>query len=174
MTVLSDALNVGNSSDITSSDILAKLKRDVEFITYDNGIGGEYFVNLQQKKISSLQLYLTDSKNRQLGRHRNKDETGVNTGGGTAAGLDTGDNETLQKNRINATGRKYINGSGFSSQSQSSLGNLFYTAVLRIDIIKMSNPSRLETPPLPLPLPARKAQNGVLTFQDYGMPKYGV
>jgi hypothetical protein len=41
-------------------------------------------------------------------------------------------------------------------------------------LIKMSNPTRLETPALPLPLPARKAQNGVLTFQDYGMPKYGV
>jgi hypothetical protein len=174
MTVLADALTASNSSDITSSDILAKLKRDVEFITYDNGIGGEYFVNLQQKKISSLQLYLTDSKNRQLGRHRNKEETGVNTGGGTAAGLDTGDNETHQKNRINATGKKYINGSGLASQLQSSLGNLFYTAVLRVDIIKMSNPARLETPALPLPLPARKAQNGVLTFQDYGMPKYGV
>lgn len=174
MTVLADALTASNSSDITSSDILAKLKRDVEFISYDNGTGDEYFVNLQQKKISSLQLYLTDSKNRQLGRHRNKEETGVNTGGGTAAGLDTGDNETLQKNRINATGKKYINGSGLASQLQSSLGNLFYTAVLRIDIIKMSNPARLETPALPLPLPARKAQNGVLTFQDYGMPKFGV
>jgi len=174
MTVLADALTASNSSDITSSDILAKLKRDVEFISYDNGTGDEYFVNLQQKKISSLQLYLTDSKNRQLGRHRNKDEIGVNTGGGTAAGFDTGGNETLEKNRINATGKKYINGSGFASQLQSSLGNLFYTAVLRVDIIKMSNPARLETPALPLPLPARKAQNGVLTFQDYGMPKYGV
>ena len=62
----------------------------------------------------------------------------------------------------------------FASGLQSSLGNLFFTAVVRVDIIKMSNIARLETPPLPLPLPARKAQNGVLTFQDYGMPKYGV
>lgn len=176
MTVLSDAITSSNSSDITSSDILAKLKRDVEFISYDSGIGDEYFLNLQQKKLSTIQFYLTDSKNRQLGRHRNSSEIGVNSGGGTAAGLDTGDNGVLEINRSNLTGKKYINtpGSGFASQLQSSLGNLFFTAVIRVDIIKMSNPARLETPALPLPLPARKAQNGVLTFQDYGMPKYGV
>lgn len=174
MTVLADALTSSNSSDITSSDIFAKLKRDVEFITYDNGTGDEYFINLQQKKLSTIQFTLTDSKNRQLGRHRNPSETGVNNGGGTAAGSDTGENEVFERNRLNLTGKKYINQSGFASQLQSSLGNLFFTAVVRVDIIKMSNIARLETPPLPLPLPARKAQNGVLTFQDYGMPKYGV
>lgn len=173
MTVLADSLLASNSSDITSSDILAKLKRDVEFISYDNGTGDEYFVNLQQKKLSSLQLYLTDSKNRQLGRCRT-DGSGNNTGGGTAAGFDNIQGATLEKNRLNLTGTGYTNNSGFASQLQSSLGNLFFTAVIRVDIIKMSNPARLETPALPLPLPARKAQNGVLTFQDYGMPKYGV
>ena len=173
MTVLADSLLASNSSDITSSDILAKLKRDVEFISYDNGTGDEYFVNLQQKKISSLQLYLTDSKNRQLGRSRS-DGSGNNTGGGTAAGYDNIQNALLERNRLNLSGRGYQLNSGFVSQLQSSLGNLFFTAVIRVDIIKMSNPARLETPALPLPLPARKAQNGVLTFQDYGMPKYGV
>jgi hypothetical protein len=177
MTVLSDALTSSNTSDITSSDILAKLKRDVEFITYDNSAGDEYFINLQQKKISSLEFYLTDSKNRELGRHRTNDpiaNPGFNNGGGTAAGYDTIQDATLEKNRLNLTGRGYALNSGFASQLQSSLGNLFFTAVLRVDIIKMSNVARLETPALPLPLPARKAQNGVLTFQDYGMPKYGV
>jgi len=177
MTVLSDALTSSNTSDITSSDILAKLKRDVEFITYDNSAGDEYFINLQQKKISSLEFYLTDSKNRELGRHRSNDaiaNPGFNNGGGTAAGYDTIQDAVIEKNRLNLTGRGYALNSGFASQLQSSLGNLFFTAVLRVDIIKMSNPARLETPPLPLPLPARKAQNGVLTFQDYGMPKYGV
>jgi hypothetical protein len=173
MTVLADSLLASNSSDITSSDILAKLKRDVEFISYDNGRGDEYFVNLQQKKISSLQLYLTDSKNRQLGRSRT-DGLGNNAGGGTAAGYDTIQDAPIEKNRLNLSLLGYYNNSGFASQYQSSLGNLFFTAVVRIDIIKMSNPARLETPALPLPLPARKAQNGVLTFQDYGMPKYGV
>ena len=93
MTVLADALTSSNASDITSSDIFAKLKRDVEFITYDIGTGDEYFINLQQKKLSTIQFTLTDSKNRQLGRHRTSDDTtnpGFNNGSGTAAGYDTG------------------------------------------------------------------------------------
>lgn len=179
MTVLADALTSSNSSDITSSDIFAKLKRDVEFITYDIGSGDEYFINLQQKKLSTIQFTLTDSKNRQLGRHRTSDDTlnpGFNNGSGTAAGYDTGTDRVTVIDSTNQNGRMYAlsTPSKFASQLQSSLGNLFFTAVVRVDIIKMSNIARLETPPLPLPLPARKAQNGVLTFQDYGMPKYGV
>ena len=179
MTVLADALTTSNASDITSSDIFAKLKRDVEFITYDIGSGDEYFINLQQKKLSTIQFTLTDSKNRQLGRHRTSDETlnpGFNNGSGTAAGYDTGTDRASIIDSTNQNGRMYAKSTPtkFASQLQSSLGNLFFTAVVRVDIIKMSNIARLETPPLPLPLPARKAQNGVLTFQDYGMPKYGV
>ena len=179
MTVLSDALATSNTSDITTSDIFAKLKRDVEFITYDIGTNDEYFINLQQKKLSTIQFTLTDSKNRQLGRHRTSDDTlnpGFNNGGGTAAGYDTGTDRVSVIDSTNQNGRMYAKttASKFASQLQSSLGNLFFTAVVRVDIIKMSNPARLETPALPLPLPARKAQNGVLTFQDYGMPKYGV
>lgn len=179
MTVLSDALASSNSSDITSSDILAKLKRDIEFISYDNGSGNEYFINLQQKKLSTIQFYLTDSKNRQLGRHRTSDNDtnpGFNNGSGTAAGYDNGTDRTLLIDATNKNGRMYAKPTAtkLASNLQNSLGNLFFTAVVRVDIIKMSNPARLETPALPLPLPARKAQNGVLTFQDYGMPKYGV
>ena len=179
MTVLADALTSSNSSDITSSDIFAKLKRDVEFITYDIGTGDEYFINLQQKKLSTIQFTLTDSKNRQLGRHRTSDDTtnpGFNNGSGTAAGYNTGTDRASIIDSTNQNGRMYAlsPATKFASQLQSSLGNLFFTAVVRVDIIKMSNIARLETPPLPLPLPARKAQNGVLTFQDYGMPKYGV
>ena len=179
MTVLADALTSSNSSDITSSDIFAKLKRDVEFISYDIGSGDEYFINLQQKKLSTIQFTLTDSKNRQLGRHRTSDDTtnpGFNNGSGTAAGYDTGTDRASIIDSTNQNGRMYAlsTPTKFASGLQSSLGNLFFTAVVRVDIIKMSNIARLETPPLPLPLPARKAQNGVLTFQDYGMPKYGV
>ena len=36
----------------------------------------------------------------QLGRHRNPTETGVNNGGGTAAGYDTINDATLEKNRL--------------------------------------------------------------------------
>jgi hypothetical protein len=167
MAILNDSAitSTSNNSDITTSNIIAKLKRDVEFITYDSGMGDEYFINLQQRKISSLNLSLTDSKNRKLGRIRNASV-------GTAAGYMN--ESTIANNRL--AGRQYITATteGFANDTQSTLGNLFFTAVLRVDIIKTGNPARLETPALPLPLPARKAQNGVLSVQNFGMPKNGV
>lgn len=169
MAILNDSAitSASNNSDITTSNIIAKLQRDVEFITYDNAAGDEYFINLQQRKISSLNLSLTDSKNRKLGRIRNASV-------GTAAGYMN--EATVTANRL--AGRQYIDApattEGFADNTQSTLGNLFFTAVLRVDIIKTGNPTRLETPALPLPLPARKAQNGVLSVQNFGMPKNGV
>lgn len=168
MAVLSDSAITAssNNSDITSSDIFAKLKRDVEFISYDNGMGDEYFINLQQRKLSSIRFTLTDSKNRKLGRKRTESSSG------TGAGLFNTSSNTTHI----LTGRQYLEATtkGYTNLNQSTLGNLFFTAVVRVDIIKTSNPSRLDTPALPLPLPARKAQNGVLTFQNFGMPKNGV
>lgn len=165
MAVLSDSAITAssNNSDITTSDIFAKLKRDVEFISYDNGMGDEYFINLQQRKLSSIRFTLTDSKNRKLGRKR------VEGNNGTGAGLF---NTSTTASDI-LLGRQYLEATtkGYTNLTQSTLGNLFFTAVVRVDIVKTGNPTRLETPALPLPLPARKAQNGVLTFEKYGMPK---
>lgn len=165
MAVLSDSAITAssNNSDITTSDIFAKLKRDVEFISYDNGMGDEYFINLQQRKLSSIRFTLTDSKNRKLGRKRAEGNNG------TGAGLF---NTSTTASDI-LLGRKYLEATtkGYTNLTQSTLGNLFFTAVVRVDIVKTGNPTRLETPALPLPLPARKAQNGVLTFEKYGMPK---
>lgn len=156
MTVLSDSgINASsNNSDITTSNIFAKLKKDVEFISYDNGIGNEFFINLQQRKLSSLRFTLTDSKNRKVGRKQTDNNSG--TGAGRHTGTD-----------VTGAGLQYtVAGSDFSNKNQSTLGNLFFTAVVRIDIIKMSNPTKLETTPLPLALPARKAQSGVISFSD--------
>jgi hypothetical protein len=153
-TLASDTITSSSTnSDLTASNILAKLKRDVEFISYDNSFGDEYFINLQQRKLSTIKLYLADSKNRPLGR-RSDTDTGNK---GTAAGL-----QKIVSNKL-----------VFDNQTQSTLGNLFFTAVLRIDIVKMSDVKKLETSPLPLPLPARKAQSGVVVFESYGMPKSG-
>jgi hypothetical protein len=153
-TLASDTITSSSTnSDLTASNILAKLKRDVEFISYDNSFGDEYFINLQQRKLSTIKLYLADSKNRPLGR-RSDTDTGNK---GTAAGL-----QKIVSNKL-----------VFDNQNQSTLGNLFFTAVLRVDIVKMSDVKKLETPPLPLPLPARKAQTGVVVFESYGMPKSG-
>jgi hypothetical protein len=168
MAILSDSgiTPTSNNSDITSSNIFAKLKRDVEFISYDNGIGDEFFMNLQQRKLSALRLTLTDSKNRPIGRIKSDNR-------GTASGKFGGDDLAGKDGSL---GRDYIDAitQGFANQFQSTIGNLFFTAVVRVDIVKSGNPSRLETAALPLALPARKAQNGVLTFQNFGMPKNGV
>ena len=135
-----------NNSDITASTILAKVPRDTEFINYVSPTDSEYFINLQQRKLSKIRLYLTDSKNRPIGQK---------SGGGTSAGLQS-------------------NATDMVSEKQDTLGNLNFSATMRIDIIRMNTISKLETPPIPLAQPARKAQNPVITFQDYGMPKFGV
>ncbi len=119
-----------NNSDLLSSNILGKVFRDVEFITYNSSTGDEYFMNLNQKKISQLRLFLTDSKGRKLGRALRNGSLG------TASG--TGD-------------------------SQNTLGNLAFTATIRIDIVKVKDPNVLETKPLMPPLPASKAQRGIIT-----------
>lgn len=152
-TLASDTIvSTSNNSDLTSSTILAKLTRDIEFINYANTGADEYFINLQQRKLSNIKLTLTDSKNRPLGR-RSDTDTGNR---GTCAGLQNP-----------SASNDYI------SNKQSTLGNLFFTAVIRIDIIKVSDVRKLETEPLPLPLPARKAQVGVVSFQSFGANKNG-
>ena len=131
------------NSDIINSDILGKVFRDVEFISYESNTGIEYFMNLQQKKLSQLRLFLTDSKGRFLGRVSSDRSTG------SAAGLV----------------------SDADGKTQSSLGNLFFTAVLRVDIIRVSVPQILETTPIPPALPASKAQASTVVWPSGGLPK---
>lgn len=145
MSVLSNDRGLYNS-DIINSDIFAKLFKDVEYIEYESNTGQEYFINLQQRKLSNLRLFLTDSKGRKLGR------TSVQRDLGTAAGL--------TDNNLN-----------FESNLQNKTGNLSFTAVIRVDIIKNRSPAKLETQPIPPALPARKAQ-GTYIWSDYGEPKY--
>lgn len=141
----SGALNV----DIVNSNILAKAFRQVEFIHYDAQSGGEeYFMNLQTKKLSNLNLFLTDSRGRNLGRRINQSHNG------TGSGLIT----SLANNT-------------YESDSQSTLGNLFFTGVLRVDIIKVRDSRHLESGPIPRPLPASKSK-GVVIWQNGGEPRY--
>jgi hypothetical protein len=140
-----------NTSDLTSSDVFAKIRRDTAFCTY-NTAADEFFINIQQRKVSSLRLYITDSKNRAIGQ-----DTRARTG--TAAGWV--ENENTNPDPV--------------SFGQDTLGNLSFTCVIRVDIIKTSQVTKLETTPLPLPLPARKAQQGVIFgLPDFGMAKIGV
>lgn len=153
MSVLSNDRGRYNS-DIINSDIFAKVFKDVEFINYESNTGEEYFMNLQQRKLANLRLTLTDSKGRKLGR------TSTQRDLGTAAGL--------TQTTIDAQGNPVLS---FESNKQNTTGNLFFTAVIRVDIVKNSSPAKLESVGVAPPLPARKTQSA-LVWQDYGKPKY--
>ena len=145
MSVLSNDRGLYNS-DIINSDIFAKLFKDVEFITYDSNTGEEYFMNLQQRKLANLRFTLTDSKGRKLGRTSGQRDLG------TAAGL-------LDINKQ------------FESNSQNTTGNLYFTAVIKVDIIKNASPVKLESEGVKPALPASKTQS-TYVWQDYGRPKH--
>ena len=145
MSVLSNDRGLYNT-DIINSDIFAKLFKDVEYINYESNTGEEYFINLQQRKLANLRLFLTDSKGRKLGR------TSTQRDLGTAAGLTD-------------------NNLDFESNLQNKTGNLSFTAVIRVDIVKNRSPVKLETEGLVPATPARKTQS-VVVWQDYGKPKF--
>jgi|TARA_A100001015_G_scaffold315516_1_gene427520 hypothetical protein len=134
--------------EVLNSNVLAKIHRDSEFINFETGSSDEYFINLQQRKLSTLRIFLTDSRSRPLGRPFHSDTLNV----GTASGLETGAGVIV-------------------NQKQNQNGNLFFDCVIKVEIIKVRNPRLLDTTPPPPPLPAREAQS-VLTWQDYGRPRF--
>jgi hypothetical protein len=129
------------NNDIVGSNILAKIARTTESFSYAGNQSGEFFVTLQQRKLNSIGLFLTDSKSRPIGRAKN-------AGTGTSAGLET----TTTSDII-----------PFEKETQSTLGNLYFTATIRIDIVKVYNPNKLQSEPPPLPqFPSRSS--GIISF----------
>ena len=127
------------NNDIVGSNILAKIARNTESFTYAGNQGGEFFLTLQQRKLNSIGLFLTDSKSRPFGRSKN-------SGRGTSAGLE----DTSVTTEL-----------AYLKNTQNTLGNLYFTATLRIDIIKVSTPNKLQSDPPPFP-PFPSKSNGVL------------
>jgi hypothetical protein len=129
------------NNDIVGSNILAKIARTSESFSYFGNSQHEFFLTLQQRKLNSIGLFLTDSKNRPIGRAKNSNL-------GTSAGLET----TATSDII-----------PFEKETQSTKGNLYFTATIRIDIIKVYNPNKLQSEPPPNPqFPSRAS--GVLSF----------
>ena len=129
------------NNDIVASNILAKIARTSESFSYAGNQSGEFFVTLQQRKLNSIGLFLTDSKSRPIGRAKN-------AGTGTSAGLEgTATSDIIP----------------YESEKQSSLGNLYFTATIRVDIIKVYNPNKLQSEPPPTP-PFPSRATGVLSF----------
>ena len=129
------------NNDIIGSNILAKIARTSESFSYFGNSQHEFFLTLQQRKLNSIGLFLTDSKNRPIGRAKNSNL-------GTSAGLET----TATSDII-----------PFEKETQSTKGNLYFTATIRIDIVKVYNPNKLQSEPPPMPqFPSRAS--GVLSF----------
>jgi hypothetical protein len=131
------------NNDIVGSNILAKIPRNVENYSYAGNSQNEFFLTLQQRKLNSIGLFLTDSKSRPIGRSKN-------SGKQTSAGMES-------------TVARVNNDINYEKETQSTLGNLYFTATIRVDIIKMYNPNTLESEPPPMPRIASKA-NGVISF----------
>jgi hypothetical protein len=128
------------NNDIVGSNILAKIARTSESFSYGGNQSHEFFVTLQQRKLNSIGLFLTDSKSRPIGRPKN-------SGNGTSAGL-----ETTSTSEVT-----------YEKETQSTKGNLYFTATIRIDIVKVYNPNTLQSEPPPMPqFPSRAT--GVLSF----------
>lgn len=128
------------NNDIVGSNILAKIARTTESFSYAGNSQHEFFVTLQQRKLNSIGLFLTDSKSRPIGRPKN-------SGNGTSAGLETTSTSDVT----------------YEKETQSTKGNLYFTATIRIDIVKVYNPNVLQSEPPPLPqFPSRAS--GVLSF----------
>lgn len=118
-------LNLAGSLDggvpsVIGSNILAAIPIDSGLTSYEASTRSEYSCLLQKKKLASIRLFLTDSRNRPLGRM-----AGSTTH--TASG------------RLNAQGL-------FVSPNQASLGNLRFRAVLRVDIVQTAMPPMLNAP----------------------------
>jgi hypothetical protein len=129
------------NNDIVGSNILAKLPRTTESFSFTANQENQFFLTLQQRKLNSIGLFITDSKSRPIGRSKG-------SGAGTSAGLE---------NTAITTQLAYI------KETQSTLGNLYFTATIRIDIVKVYNPNVLQSEPPPLPSFPSKA-NGIISF----------
>jgi len=143
------------NTEIIGSDILGKIPRNLESFSYAaNGSSEDFFIYYQQRKLNQIRLYLTDSKGRPIGRAGVADTLSV-FGSGTAAGLEgtAPSIPPLTTDRLT-----------FVNTKQNTLGNLYFTATLKIEIIKKSTPTLLDFPPPPYPPVPTKLNT--LTFGD--------
>jgi hypothetical protein len=108
---LAQETDVQNAPEMSYSSILARIPVNSEFCVYEPNIERSYFLDLHQRHLNNIRFYLTDHKNRRIGRR----PASANTK--TAAGTGT---------------------------EQSTLGNLSFSCVLRVDIVQSYLPSQVQ------------------------------
>lgn len=146
--VLDSGNGVSTRKSVRSGNILAKIPfnrfDNPEMIRYVARADKEYFIDLYHKRLSSLRLFLTDDRGRPLGRLMSE------LTDNTAAGIQESN--------------------AFVRNTQSTLGNLFFDATIRVEIVRVRIPKYLDTIPPPVPEPAREAQS-VLEGNRYYLPR---
>ena len=112
--------DIDTASEVQYSNILAKIPVNTEFCVYKANVDREFFVNLYQSHLNNIRFYITDEHSRPIGRRSNSSLK-------TATGLNTTD-----------------------AIEQSTLGNLSFNAVLRIDVVQSYQPNEVKfnTPPI--------------------------
>lgn len=146
--VLDSGNGVSTKKSVRSGNVLAKIPynrfENPETIRYVARADKEYFIDLYHKRLSSLRLFLTDDRGRPLGRLMTE----------------------LNKN----TAAGFQDSNAFTRDTQSTLGNLFFDATIRVEIVRVRIPKYLDTIPPPIPEPAREAQS-ILEGNRYYLPR---
>lgn len=133
---LNDPNTPANRSQVIQSNIWAKIPVNSEFCVFNSNTGREYFIDVSQKYLSHFRLFLTDEHNRPIGRRP----------------VDT------QANTPNYLFKALTSSS--AANNQSTLGNLNFSCVIRVDVIQQSHPNQAFTNPFVNPTMAR--QSGLL------------
>tara|TARA_R110001632_G_scaffold68641_1_gene160774 strand:+ start:616 stop:1764 length:1149 start_codon:yes stop_codon:yes gene_type:complete len=133
---LNDPNTPANRSQVIQSNIWAKIPVNSEFCVFNSNTGREYFIDVSQKYLSHFRLFLTDEHNRPIGRR--PVDTQANTPNYLFKGLT----------------------SSSAANNQSTLGNLNFSCVIRVDVIQQSHPNQAFTDPYINPTMAR--QSGLL------------
>ena len=79
--------NVNEISEAQVSNILAKIPVNTEICVFTSNTGREYFIDLHQKHLNNIRFYLTDSRNRRIGRRPASGN--LNTASGTGGNQST-------------------------------------------------------------------------------------
>ena len=108
---LSQETDVQNAPEMSYSSILARIPVNSEFCVYEPNIERSYFLDLHQRHLNNIRFYLTDHKNRRIGRRPASSNTKTASGSGT---------------------------------EQSTLGNLSFSCVLRVDIVQSYLPQQVQ------------------------------
>ena len=144
--VLDSGNGVSTKKSVRSGNILAKIPfnrfENPEMIRYVARADKEYFIDLYHKRLSSLRLFLTDDRGRPLGR--------------------------LMTESTKQTAAGFQENNAFVQNTQSTLGNLFFDATIRVEIVRVRIPKYLDTIPPP---PLQPARDQILEGDRYYLPR---